>query len=381
MQILFGQNLSTISFLALVIPLFAAVYIVHSRLFSPRTRANEIKLNLMMKLVFSRSKKMTASPYNQLYQNYVSLHTAETTFPYSGVFHSLPSSTFPPSNSMPFQTESCFPDVWIYQQTLGHYLKWIHPKYTNFEYQPSLIKREICEINNKRPSVIHSTGRVLPLNEAGTVLSLPSLGPLDVNHNKQLSNKRLVHYTYENQKTSDPKHVTDETCATTISVLDSVEERRHRFHCRFCNKPYHWRSHWKAHERIHTGERPFKCEICGKTFTRSDGLQCHRNTHSRKKDSVTSMFKNEEYVQNKTLKTDELFHDGNDRPSEGEELKPEGKKHFKNRFQNHQVNFSKVEKDFHCQLCRKSFYSSNGLQHHLRRHGEGARYGNVHQRC
>ena len=49
--------------------------------------------------------------------------------------------------------------------------------------------------------------------------------------------------------------------------------------CSFCNKSFKWYSHWKSHERVHTGEKPFKCEICGKSFARSDGLQCHKLTH------------------------------------------------------------------------------------------------------
>lgn len=345
----------------------------------------------MFKLVFSRADEMTASTYNQLYHNYTNLHTAQTaTFPCSAVFYSLPPSTCSrPSNSMSFQTQSYFPDVWMYQQAHGHYLNWIHPKYTICEDQSSLIKHKICETNKKRPSVIQSTGQVLPLDEAGTnipltnVLPLPSKS-LDVNDiiskgtdnktamlkKKQLSCERLVHKVYENQNISDPQKVSSKTRATKISVLDAPEEKGYKFCCRFCNKPYHWRSHWKAHERIHTGERPFKCEICGKDFTRSDGLQCHRHTHLRKKDSTNLMIKNEEYVPK-----GESFNDGNDKP------KSEGKEHFKNRLHN-TVKFSKSKKDFHCHLCRKSFYSSNGLQHHLRQHSKVKGVaGNVHDRC
>ena len=60
----------------------------------------------------------------------------------------------------------------------------------------------------------------------------------------------------------------------------SRRKNENTYSCSFCKKSFKWRSHWKSHERIHTGERPFQCEICGKTFTRSDGLQCHRALHT-----------------------------------------------------------------------------------------------------
>ncbi|KFZ49340.1 Zinc finger protein 544, partial [Antrostomus carolinensis] len=46
--------------------------------------------------------------------------------------------------------------------------------------------------------------------------------------------------------------------------------------CPNCGKSFRWNSGLMVHQRIHSGERPYKCGDCGKSFMRSSDLVNHK---------------------------------------------------------------------------------------------------------
>ena len=55
-----------------------------------------------------------------------------------------------------------------------------------------------------------------------------------------------------------------------------------RYFCRFCSKPCKGPSGVAEHERIHTGEKPYSCEICGKSFTTKSNMKAHQIVHLKR---------------------------------------------------------------------------------------------------
>lgn len=71
-------------------------------------------------------------------------------------------------------------------------------------------------------------------------------------------------------------------CTKSYTELDRLSEHKKKIHqgirthfCKVCGRGFFLKSEYKLHLRTHTGENPFACDQCEKSFARADGLTKH----------------------------------------------------------------------------------------------------------
>lgn len=63
---------------------------------------------------------------------------------------------------------------------------------------------------------------------------------------------------------------------SALQALKKIRpEKKKKYECSYCSSTYTARHKLVIHERRHTGDKPYKCNLCDAGFTNSDALKTH----------------------------------------------------------------------------------------------------------
>ncbi|XP_034235954.1 zinc finger and SCAN domain-containing protein 31-like isoform X2 [Thrips palmi] len=137
----------------------------------------------------------------------------------------------------------------------------------------------------------------------------------------------------------------------------------HPFSCDVCGRSFVQNHSLTRHMRTHTGERPYPCSTCGKAFIQNHSLTRHMRTHTGERPfSCTTCGRG--FAEHHKLKSHVKVHTG-ERPYSCETC---GKTFIERHTLLDHMKLHTGERNYSCAICGKSFMERHKLKRHLRSH-------------
>ena len=150
-----------------------------------------------------------------------------------------------------------------------------------------------------------------------------------------------------------------------IKHIKRIHKRIKHFECDVCQKQFYNKTDWKRHYRVHTGERPYKCNQCDMSFKENGHLASHiKHIHCNKRPFQC-------FLCNKSFKS-EWNLKSHIRNAHNKEIRFKCKYCNKGFFNKSSwlvhCRIHTGEKPFECKACNKKFRAKHELKAHEETH-------------